>query len=60
MLTNVIRHPLTSIAGILTGGTLFAVVQAGCGTMSWKAWLVAVLPTLLGLAAKDPGSKPLK
>jgi hypothetical protein len=55
MLSHILVNWKTSLAGTAIGGIAFAVMQAGCGATSWKSWLLAVMPVLLGLIAKDPG-----
>ena len=55
---NPFEHWKTSLAGLgITGATLFTLMQAGCGSTSWKGWLVAIAPAVLGIIAHDPGKK---
>lgn len=58
MLSHIIEHWKTSVAGTALGGTAFALLQSGCGATSWKSWAVSIGIAALGLVAKDPGSKP--
>jgi len=53
-MNHIITHWITSLGGTAIGGAVFAVLQSGCGTHSWGAWVVAALPVLLGFIAKDP------
>lgn len=57
MIGHIIEHWKTSIAGTALGGTVFALLQSGCGAKDWKSWAVAIGVAALGLVAKDPGSK---
>jgi hypothetical protein len=54
MIQRVFVHWKTSLAGSALGGTVFYLLQSGCGAQNWRSWTVAVAIAGLGLIAKDP------
>lgn len=61
-INHILQHWKTSAAGVVLGPAVFHLVQSGCGTANWHDWAwkigAGAATLVLGLIAKDPGSKP--